>query len=106
MTKARLYYEAHVTIEPVEDPARKVLAAELAQAQKFRLATLLKQNQELSRLDTFMTGHGMELEDLTLRLQKLVRALMFHGFDVWRYKIEDTIMDSRSYDELELGVRK
>lgn len=104
--KAKLYYEAHVTIEPVFNE-RRAQAAELASSQGFRLADLLmkkrQQDTEVrSKNDTFMTGHSKELSDITARLSRLVVSLQAEGFAVWRYKIEDTVMDSRSRDELGL----
>jgi hypothetical protein len=103
---ARLYYEAHVTIEPVFDE-RRSLAAIIADQQGFRLAELLMRKRSAvterrSDKDTFMTGHSRSLEALADRLRLLVGALQENGFKVWRYKIEDTVVDSRTADELDL----
>lgn len=106
MTTARLYYESHVTIEPVFDEKRE-RAAILAQQYGFKLAKLLMQKRELdtperSNLDTFMTSHSKNLEDILKRTSELVIALKAAGYKVWRYKIEDTMLDSRNADELGL----
>lgn len=106
MTVAKLYYEAHVTIEPVFDAAREQ-ADILAREHSFKLAHLLMQKRELdaperSKHDTFMTAHSRELEELIERTQSLIIALKAAGYKVWRYKIEDTVLDSRAQDTLRL----
>lgn len=106
MITARLYYESHVTIAPVFDEVR-VGADILARQYGFKLAKLLMKKRELdtperSDLDTFMTSHSKELEDILKRTSDLVIALKTKGYKVWRYKIEDTVLDSRNADELML----
>jgi hypothetical protein len=105
-TESKLYYEAHITIEPVFDE-RLDLAKRLSAPYKFRVADLLMKKresdtEERSANDTFMTGHGKIYLDLSLRMIQLIRQLQGHGFKVWRYKIEDTIIDSRHDDALGL----
>jgi hypothetical protein len=92
-----LYYEAHITIDPVEG-LRRALAEQLASYEHFKLAKLLMAKGAPSKLDTFMTGHATELKALELRTESLIRALLAHGFTVRRYKIEDCILDSRRHD--------
>lgn len=106
MTTSVLYYEAHVTIEPVFD-ARLDDARDIAESYSFRLADLLMKKREAdteerSKHDTFMTGHGKQFEDIERRMIGLIHALQRGGFKVWRYKIEDTILDSRIVDKLGL----
>lgn len=101
-----LYLEAHVTIEPVFDTQRE-LAGQVAQKYGFKLAKLLMQKErevtpERSNMDTFMTGHSKSKLDINRRTKDLVLALKADGFKVWRYKIEDTLVDSRTKDEWEL----
>jgi hypothetical protein len=103
---AKLYFEAHVTIEPVFDECR-AKANGLALLYGFKLAHLLMQKRskdtpERSQHDTFMTGHSKGFTDIKSRLIQLVTALQNEGFKVWRYKIEDTIVDSRTQDEYNL----
>lgn len=97
--QARLYYEAHVTIEPVFEGVLN-LAKTLAADHGFRVADLLMQKREeataeRSKNDTFMTGHSRNYEDILVRTKLLVEALIANEYKVWRYKIEDTILDSR-----------
>lgn len=96
---ARLYYEAHVTIEPVFGD-RLFYARVIAEKHKFKVADLLmkkreEDTEERSKKDTFITGHGKQFEDIVSRLNALVAELRAEGYKVWRYKIEDTLLDSR-----------
>ncbi len=100
--EATLYYEAHITIEPVFDKRRE-LAAQMAVNGGFRLADLLMKKresdtEERSSKDTFMTGHSKSYTNIATRTLMMVKQLKAAGFKVWRYKIEDTLMDSRSHD--------
>ena len=101
-TNSKLYYEAHVTIEPVFKESL-AWATELAKEHGFKIANLLMQKREKdtaerSKYDTFMTGHNNNYGELKESVIKLVKSLQAYGFKVWRYKIEDTITDSRSHD--------
>lgn len=106
---SRMYYEAHVTIEPVLDEVGRNLVSFIALKYGFKLAELLMQKRsedtpERSKYDTFVTGHGKSYNDIRDRLKNLVQELTYAGFEVWRYKIEDTIIDSRINDELDILV--
>lgn len=101
--KAKLYYEAHVTIDPVPEDKRLAVQT-LADPFGCKLAKLLMQKGQPSNLDTFMTCHGKDLGQMESRVAGLVRRLQAVGLNVRRYKIEDTLMDSRNEDELGLGV--
>ena len=103
---AVLYYEAHVTIEPVFDGKLELLK-EIAKSYNFRVADLLMKKREedselRSKHDTFMTGHSKSYADIAIRLQQLIVKAKDNGFTVWRYKIEDTLLDSRVEDKLKL----
>lgn len=104
--EAKLYLECHITIEPVFDDRLEHVKS-IAENNNFKVAALLMQKRETdtaerSKYDTFMTGHSKTLADIQQRMVKCITDLKNAGFKVWRYKIEDTIMDSRSYDELGL----
>lgn len=101
-----LYYESHVTIEPVFD-LRRVLAGNVASRYGFRLAKLIMRKDSAdaempSTDDTFMTANDKNLERLKVATIGLVLQLKSCDFQVRRYKIEDTILDSRISDELKL----
>lgn len=101
---AKHYFETHVTIEPIFDE-RLSEAAEIAKKHGFKIANLLmkkreEDTEERSKYDTFMTGHGRNIFSVTNKVRSLVTELKEKSFKVWRYKIEDTVMDSRINDEL------
>ncbi len=103
---SKLYFEAHITIEPVLDGRIEVVKS-LGAIYGFKVADLLmrkreQDTEERSKNDTFMTGHGKSLTNMTFRVRRMVELLTLHGFKVWRYKIEDTVMDSRTEDVLGL----
>jgi len=101
-----LYFECHITIEPVfGDELEQV--KEIAQQYKFRVADLLmkkrkEDSEERSQNDTFMTGHSMIYDDLEDRMVQCINELKYNKFKVWRYKIEDIVLDSRKLDTLGL----
>lgn len=98
---AKLYFEAHITIDPVPEEGRDAVQA-LGMPWGFRLAKLLMQKGEPSNIDTFMTAHGRDLDDMRRRVTGMVIDLQRTGYTVRRYKVEDTIFDSRTHDELRL----
>jgi hypothetical protein len=57
---------------------------------------------ERSAKDSFCTGHSQDYKEIEERMIKLVEALQRWGFEVWRYKIEDCVLDSRKSDSLGL----
>lgn len=99
---SRHYYEAHITIEPVFDD-REGLLREVCQFYQFHVATLLLQKRkadtpERSATDSFATGRGTRYTDIEMRMLSLVKHLREEGFQVWRYKIESILLDSRFDD--------
>lgn len=87
-----LYFETHITIDPVEEfqePELKRLASEFG----FRVAELYMKKGERSRLDSFMTTRGTNYEDVYLRTLACVEALISRDYVVRRYKIENTLLD-------------
>lgn len=107
--KSALYYEAHVTIDPVFDE-RRVHAQAIATTYAFKLAKLIMRKkstdpEQESQDDTFMTGHSQDFDNIRMRMEALIKHLQERGFFVRRYKIEDTLMDSRTEDVLGLFVR-
>lgn len=108
--RSDLYYECHVTFEPVFGDQLERLREVCAEHQ-FRVADLLMRKRprataQRSRDDTFATGRSRDYEALVMRMAQLVRAAQTAGFKVWRYKIEDTLLDSRhsELDRLETSV--
>jgi len=97
--KNPLYYEAHVTIEPVFDE-RLENFRKICELYEFRVADLLFKKRkhdtpQRSSFDAFCTGRSKEYEDLQSRTCSLVNELKNNNFEVWRYKIESTLLDSK-----------
>ena len=94
-----LYFEAHVTVEPVFDERLEQLKS-IALEHGFRVADLLMKKRredtpERSQYDTFCTGISKSFADLDVRTKALVEALPSAGFSVWRWKIEGALFDHR-----------
>ena len=94
-----IYYECHVTIEPVFDERLEALK-DIVRPFGFQVADLLmlkKQNAspERSKQDTFCTGRDKAYRAIHDRMMSLVEKLTLEGYDVWRYKIESVILDVR-----------
>lgn len=92
-----LYFEAHVTVAPVESLELERMRA-LCNLCAFRVADLLMVKGGVassSTKDTFCTGRGDVYEELKGRTIGLVSCLTTFGFKVWRYKIENTLLDVR-----------
>ena len=102
MDLTKLYYECHITIEPVFDDRLDKLT-EIVKEFGFKPANLLMQKRkedtpERSKYDTFCTGHGKIYVELANRMLDCIEELKKHEYKVWRYKIEDTICDSKHED--------
>lgn len=102
--ESRHYYEAHVTIEPVFGKRLEEFKR-ICSTFQFHVATLLMQKRKTatparSTNDAFCTGRSISRSDIEDRMFGLVRALKNAGFEVWRWKTESTLTDSRYDDSL------
>ena len=94
---APLYYESHITIEPVFGEELE-LVKKIGKENLFRTADLMikkrkEDTPQRSQFDTFLTGRSSDYEDLHKRMLECVGALQFLEFKVWRYKIEAALID-------------
>jgi len=92
-------YECHITIEPVFEE-RFNHFEKLCNELEFRPAKLLMQKTrsetgERSNKDSFCTGHSNDYMDIHTRMHTLRKNLQAQGFKVWRYKIEQILLDVR-----------
>lgn len=95
-----LYYECHITIEPVLHEMRRKVLAQLLSEFDFRLAELLFQRNredtpERSAKDSFCTSRDSDFYRLEARMHWCIAQLRNQSFEVWRYKIEAAIVDVR-----------
>jgi DNA-directed RNA polymerase beta subunit len=94
MTNSKLYYEAHVTLEPVyEDSPKAAVLRRIAVKFDFRVADLLMKKRsidtpERSMFDSFLTTRHPDFDVVKARVFCAVTALKDEGFDVWRFKID------------------
>lgn len=99
LDKSKLYYECHITMEPVFD-LDLARATDIVEYHGFRMAKLLMQKRKAdsprrSEHDTFCTSRSTSYRDIEGRMNECLQQLSSEGFMVWRYKIEDTILDVR-----------
>lgn len=88
-----LYYESHITIDPVyEDGLEKF--KEISAKYNFTVTKL----KTTSTIDAFCTSRSKDYTQVVNDTICLVEALLDNGFHVCRYKIEDTIVDSQIED--------
>lgn len=97
--RSRLYYEAHITIDPVPESEREEVEAIAAQFD-FRLAKLLMDKGQPNSKDAFMTVRSGDLDEIKGLVRRCVSRLSVCGYRVRRWKIEDTLFDSRAGDGL------
>jgi len=101
-----MYYESHITVEPVFDE-RLDRFAELCAVRGFRPAKLMMKKRaqdtpERSKYDSFCTGRDKDKDSLIERMHALVGDLQTEGYAVWRYKIEHVILDCRLFKVVDM----
>lgn len=106
MTTAKHYYECHITIAPVFENMLQT-ATNVGSMYGFKVAKLLMQKREAdtparSMYDTLMTSHHKDYDILQKRMIECIQHLQSFRFQVYRYKIEDILIDSRIEDNLGL----
>lgn len=90
-----LYFEAHVTLDPVGEDRYEDLEI-IAKNCQFRVAEFLyKKSGAVAHPDDFLTGRSDSYSILASRLLSLLYALDLEGFTIQRYKIENTLVDAR-----------
>lgn len=97
-TETSLYYEIHVTLAPDFDRLEEV--KEIGKNHGFHMGKLLlmKKEDQLSHKDMFLTGRSHAYFDASELTKELIHDLLAAGFNVIRYKIENTVIDSRMDD--------
>lgn len=90
-----LYYECHITIEPVEGE-RLELFEVLSRKYKFKVVNLLmRKSLERSQLDSFTTAKSKKFEVLHEAMMGLLSDLEQNKFEIYRHKIEKVVIDSK-----------
>lgn len=90
-----LYYECHITIEPVEGERLELFEA-LSRKYKFKVANLLLQKSlERSKLDSFTTAKSKNFDTIYAAMMGLLSDLKENNFTLYRHKIEKVVIDSK-----------
>ena len=92
-----LYFESHITTDPVFGDALTTFR-QVAQKTSFRVADLVLMKPGLDEKhvgDIFMSTRSTDYTDIHDRTLKCVALLQQCGFNVRRYKIENTLIDKR-----------
>lgn len=107
--KSDLYYECHITIEPINDPHGISLVQDICMIYDFKMARFnMLADGEQAR--TFISGRDQSYSRMFKRMINCINKLKTvyggNGFKILRYKIEDTIIDSNSDGDEILGLLK
>lgn len=98
LDRARLYFEAHINFASLGDEKRSVVDSLCALRPLWRQATFeMHRDREPTG---FVTGRSPSLSAITEEVRIMLVALSALGVEVLRWKIEDTLLDSRHGDEL------
>ncbi len=90
-----IYYECHITVEPVEGNRLQIFT-EVCDKFGFKVATLLMQKSlDRSKLDSFTTGKDKDYYRLKDRMYDLITELRTSNFNIFRYKIEGILLDTK-----------
>lgn len=93
-----LYFESHVTLDPVLGDKRQVLE-DLATTHQFRVAELLMRKGDGSAgepycEDSFVSGRSIDQEELAARMGAFAERAEQAGFIVRRAKLEAAMYDT------------
>lgn len=97
--RARLYYEAHITVEDsgVDWPS----FASAARRKGWRASRFSEDEVDDMSGKLFLSMRDQGLLHVTSCIDEEIRALEDAGLKVLRWKIEDTVADSKHGDRLE-----
>ena len=98
---SNLYYESHITIDPVFYDRLEEFKT-IAARYNYRVTELLMVKEDQSTKDSFCTSRSKNYTQITNDTISLVDMLQRKGFKVLRYKIEDTLVDSKIEDRFVL----
>lgn len=106
--KSQLYYEVHVTTDPVPESLRNVFLG-ICERHGFRIASLLMEKPGEGLVsydgDAFCTARSRYYSEAENRMVALMLDLDKAGIVLRRYKIEDTLLDSRVENKFGVKLR-
>ena len=90
-----IYYECHITLEPVEEKRLQIFNS-ICNHYLFKPATLLMQKTlDKNKLDSFCTSKAADYVELEQRMYAALKQLKNNNFKIYRYKIEAIVLDER-----------
>lgn len=101
---ARLYYEAHITVEPLEAESFSYsdFADAIAQDHKSWRASKFEHDDVDNIADKwFLSAKCNELDAIKWAVRTMLADLRSHGFVIERWKIEEAVLDSKHGDDEE-----
>lgn len=100
MTTSRLYYEAHITVDSKDDSKWNQFVGLLPK--KFRCSKFDEDMVDHYNGKWFTSARNTRLEDIKADIKKAIAVLKSNDYNVIRWKIEDTILDSKFDKEEQL----
>lgn len=97
--KSRLYYEAHITVEPATDRTFDQFRFAWSD-DTWRVSSFSEDDVDQIEGKWFITCRHTSYQMIHTRVHNKVRELTEAGLTVQRYKIEDTLLDSKHGDTL------
>lgn len=97
--KAKLYFESHITVER-EDMDKWGEFDTIATVFDWKPSRFDQDDVDGYHDKWFLSARDQDLETLKTRIKNTINALTNSKFDVIRWKIEDTVMDSKYGDTL------
>ncbi len=99
-----LYYECHVTTEPVVGE-RLIELEKLAALYTFRVANLVMLEKDTpNQRDAFCSARSLSLFILENLMMHFVETLKRNDFTVFRYKLEATLFDTKETNVTSAGT--
>lgn len=95
---SRLYYEAHVTVPPLDNAQIEAIDAYCAQT-NWRRSTFEMHKDGLVP-NAFVSARHESRTAIIGMVGNMIQWLLAHGYTVLRWKIEDTLLDSNKGDRL------
>lgn len=95
--RARLYFEGHITLAPVQGSSLVALET-LAKQWNFRISTFLMVKEGQNEPDAFISVRDESYARIVIRMAHAVTILRSMHYEVKRVKIEDTVYDTKHGD--------
>ena len=99
--KTRLYYEAHITVQAQPGTEGFANFAEVCEKAEWKASVFGEDYVDGEAGQWFASWRGPKRKMTFKRVQAAVAALTEKGYVVTRWKVEETVADSKEGDKLE-----